>query len=176
MVNRRAGRASAQLVGFLLRDRGARRSGRGPWRTHPGRWSTGHSGILPQLGSSDPFPVIATLLWKRRCHYAPSRAGLLAVGTASAAALATQVTDQRCLRWSGGGQSWYGPLSEVGAPQATIGRHAASTLAQAAAGMEPEPRRPVPARGCCAYGHCAGLAWTLAVGRVGPMSHAVSVR
>jgi hypothetical protein len=29
---------------------------------------------------------------------------------------------------------------------------------------------------CCAYGHCAGLAWTLAVGRVGPMSHAVSVR
>jgi hypothetical protein len=40
----------------------------------------------------------------------PSRTGLPAVGTAPAAALVTQVTDQRRLRSSGGGRSWHGPL------------------------------------------------------------------
>jgi hypothetical protein len=46
--------------------------------------------------------------------------------------------------WPAGGRtgpwhSWHDPLSRTRVPRATIGRHAASTLAQAAAGMEPDP-------------------------------------
>src|SRR5580692_3391650 len=95
----------------------------GPWRTDARSWSTGHPGDHAAARLVGPVP---------RDRVTPPCCGRGGVtrsfscrsaggGTAPAAALATQVTDQRRLRSSGGGQSWHGRLYGAGATRSPTG-------------------------------------------------------
>ena len=113
MTSRRTGPVVAGSACPALGDRGcptipaAGRGGRIP----PGGARVTLA-IMPQPGSPGPFPVIVCLhlVVEEAVSHDPCRAGLPAAGTAPAAALATQVTDQRRLRWSGSGAELAGSL------------------------------------------------------------------
>jgi hypothetical protein len=105
----------------------------GLWRTDPRSWSTGHPGDHAAARLVGPVP---------RDRVTPPCCGRGGVtrsfscrsaggGTAPAAALATQVTDQRRLRWSGGGQSWHGRLFRNGCAIRSVGQQPESRFMQA---------------------------------------------
>ena len=66
MTSRRTGGVVAQLARPALGDRGAQRSGRRP--VADGSLQLEHGSPWRSCRSPDPFPVIATLLWKRQGH------------------------------------------------------------------------------------------------------------